>query len=222
MRVTIVGTETPARGPATANVAPGRTPHIAPSTPNLHLARRTPHRPMAYQLDTWLWLPLPREDVFRFFADAHNLERITPPFLRFQVQEAAPIAMRQDLRINYRLRLHGLPLTWQTAITVWDPPTRFVDSQLRGPYRRWVHTHTFEDQDGGTLVRDQVVYAMHGPAFLSGIVNRLFVAPDVTRIFEYRHRALNDILKPPAPARFGPVTVRPHREADTGVRAGHL
>lgn len=163
-----------------------------------------------YRLETWLWLPIPRDEVFQFFADAHNLERITPPFLRFQVKEAAPIAMRQDVRINYRLQLHGLPLTWRSIISVWQPPARFVDEQLRGPYSRWVHTHTFDEQDGGTMVRDQVLYALPGPSFVTRIVNRLFVAPDVTRIFEYRHKALNEILKPPTPARFGPVTIQLH------------
>jgi ligand-binding SRPBCC domain-containing protein len=162
-----------------------------------------------YRLETWIWLPLPREAVFHFFADAHNLERITPPFLRFQVQQPAPIVMRQDLRIDYRLRLHGLPLTWQTVITVWQPPLRFVDSQLRGPYSRWVHTHTFEEEDGGTMVRDEVLYALPGPSFVTRIVNRLFVARDVARIFEYRHRALTGILTPGGSPRQGPVTIGP-------------
>jgi ligand-binding SRPBCC domain-containing protein len=145
-------------------------------------------------LETELWLPRPREEVFAFFADAVNLELITPPWLRFQILSPLPIAMRQGALIDYRLRLRGVPLGWQTQISVWEPPLRFVDAQLRGPYRRWVHEHLFEESDGGTLCRDRVEYAVPG----GWLVERLLVRPDLDRIFAYRRERLKKILSPSA------------------------
>ena len=144
----------------------------------------------AHTLSTSLWLPRPRPNVFAFFADARNLEAITPPFLRFVVVTRTPVAMHVGATIDYRLRLHGLPLRWQTEITAWEPPARFVDSQRRGPYAEWVHTHTFDEHDDGTLVRDWVRYRLSGPTIAARLVNAWLVAPDTRRIFEYRHAAL--------------------------------
>ncbi len=135
---------------------------------------------------TECWVPRKREDVFEFFADALNLEAITPPWLSFSVLTPGPIVMRIGARIDYRLRLHGVPFRWQTEITRWQPPFSFVDEQRRGPYRRWVHTHTFEEHGGGTLCSDSVVYAVPG----GRLIDRLFVRRDVQRIFNFRHRAL--------------------------------
>lgn len=132
------------------------------------------------------WLPEKRERVFSFFADAHNLGAITPPWLQFSVITPAPIQMRAGALIDYRLRVRGFPLRWQTEITCWEPPFRFVDEQRRGPYRRWVHTHTFEEQDGGTLCRDHVDYAVPG----GSLIHRLLVRRDVDQIFAYRQRAM--------------------------------
>ncbi|NOT45077.1 MAG: SRPBCC family protein [Acidobacteria bacterium] len=160
-----------------------------------------------YRLDTWLWLPLPRQDVFAFFADAFNLERITPAFLRFRVLTPRPIPMRAGTTIDYRISLHGLPMTWKTEISLWEPPGRFRDVQLRGPYRDWIHTHTFEEQDGGTLVRDTVRYRMWLPQPLAGAVNALLVARDVRTIFLYRHDALLEAFGVRGQARLGPVTL---------------
>jgi ligand-binding SRPBCC domain-containing protein len=133
-----------------------------------------------------LWLPRPRAEVFPFFADAHNLQAITPPWLHFEILTPAPIAMRAGALIDYRIRLRGLPLRWRTEIELWEPPFRFVDNQVRGPYRRWHHTHTFEERAGGTLCRDLVRYAVLGGV----LVNRFFVRPDVERIFAYRGEQL--------------------------------
>lgn len=144
----------------------------------------------SFQLDCQQWLPRPLEEVFPFFAEAHNLERITPPWLRFQVLGEGPIAMAVGSRIDYRLRLRGLPMRWQSEITRWDPPHAFVDEQRRGPYRLWRHEHTFEASDGGTLACDRVTYAVPGGPGLELLVDALLVGPDVRRIFRYRQQAL--------------------------------
>ena len=133
-----------------------------------------------------LWLPVPREKVFPFFADARNLEIITPPWLKFTVLTPGQIEMRVGAMIDYQLRLHGLPVRWRTEITGWEPPLSFCDEQRRGPYHRWSHTHTFVEQAGGTRCQDRVLYAVPGGA----LVNYFFVRHDVKKIFDYRADAL--------------------------------
>lgn len=151
----------------------------------------------ASKLATELWLPHPRSKVFPFFADAHNLQTITPPWLHFEVLTPSPIEMRVGLRIDYRLRIHGIPVRWQSEITAWEPPFRFIDEQRRGPYSLWHHEHRFEERDGGTLCIDVVHYrAPGGP--LHSLIERFFVRPDVERIFGYRTERLRE--KFPAPA----------------------
>lgn len=132
------------------------------------------------------FLPAGRAVVFPFFADAANLERITPPWVRFRILTPGPIVMRLGTLIDYRIRVHGLPLPWRTEIAEWEPPFRFVDVQLRGPYRLWQHTHTFVEVGGGTLCRDEIAYAVLG----GSVINRLFVQRDVERIFAHRREAL--------------------------------
>src|SRR5689334_6083195 len=122
-----------------------------------------------YELATWQWRPRPRHEVFDFFADARNLERITPAFLNFHVLTPSPIDMRAGAVIDSRQRLRGLPLRWRSEITIWDPPRRFADAQRRGPYQQWDHTHTFEDEDGGTMVHDRVLYRLIGPDVVTRI-----------------------------------------------------
>src|SRR3954447_1165233 len=131
-------------------------------------------------------LPAPPERVFAFFADARNLEAITPPLLRFRVLTPEPIEMRAGTFLRYRLRLHGVPIRWATPIAGWDPPHRFVDMQRRGPYALWHHTHTFApDGAGGTAMRDLVRYAIgFGP--LGSAAHALVVARDLARIFDFR------------------------------------
>jgi ligand-binding SRPBCC domain-containing protein len=131
-------------------------------------------------------LPGSPESVFPFFADAGNLEAITPPWLRFAVVTPRPIAMGVGTLIEYRLTLHRLPISWLTQIAVWEPGVRFVDVQLNGPYRLWHHTHEFAaDGAGGTLMRDTVRYALpFGP--LGEVAHRLSVARDLERIFDFR------------------------------------
>ena len=126
------------------------------------------------------------EDVFPFFGDARNLEAITPPFLGFRVVTPEPIEMRVGTLIQYRLRLHGLPISWLTSIQAWEPPVRFVDVQVRGPYALWHHTHEFaRSADGGTEMTDTVRYALPlGPA--GAAAHALFVKRDLERIFDFR------------------------------------
>lgn len=131
----------------------------------------------------------PLGEVFAFYADARNLEQITPPWLRFRVVTPGPIVMAPGTLIEYRLRLHGLPVRWLTRIEEWEPGRRFVDAQVKGPYRLWHHTHEFEPDGDGTLVRDVVRYALPlGP--LGELARRAFVARDLERIFAYRQRTV--------------------------------
>jgi ligand-binding SRPBCC domain-containing protein len=132
----------------------------------------------------------PRDEVFAFFADAGNLQELTPPWLRFEILTPPPIEMRSGTRIDYRLHLHFIPLRWRTEITVWEPPRRFVDEQLRGPYRLWIHEHTFEEEGDRTLCGDFVRYAVP----FGALANRLMVARDVRKIFAYRERRLREIF----------------------------
>jgi ligand-binding SRPBCC domain-containing protein len=153
-----------------------------------------------------VWLPRPVEEVFCFFADAHNLGILTPDFLRFEILTPGRIEMAVGTLIDYRIRAHGLPMKWRTRITAWDPPFRFEDVQLKGPYRRWEHTHEFEPRDGGTLCRDLVRYAVPGGA----LVRRWFVDPDLRKIFGFRQRKLIELFGPaPSPGIDPPANPRP-------------
>ncbi len=137
-----------------------------------------------------LYLPHPLETVFPFFADACNLETLTPPWLRFEILTPLPIHMHAGALIEYRLRLHGIPLRWQSEITVWEPPQRFVDEQRHGPYRQWIHEHTFTKRNGGREVCDFVRYSVLG----GRLVDFLFVRHEVQRIFECRARKLRALF----------------------------
>jgi len=137
-----------------------------------------------------LWLPLKREKIFSFFADAANLEAITPPWVNFHTLTPTPIKMKPGTLIDYRIKIHGIPVKWRTRINAWEPPYRFVDEQLRGPYLKWVHEHTFEEKDGGTLCSDRVEYAVPG----GWLVDKLFVRRDVEKIFAYRQERIEELL----------------------------
>ncbi len=142
-------------------------------------------------LSASLWLPRPRAEVFPFFADALNLNRLTPAYLHFRIMTPSPIEMRPGCLIDYRIRLHGIPLRWRTRISAWEPPMRFVDEQMHGPYRLWIHEHLFEEDNGGTLCLDRVEYAVAG----GWLVDTLFVRRDLRRIFSYRRQILKDLFR---------------------------
>ena len=147
-----------------------------------------------FELTSEVLLPRPLAEVFPFFADARNLEKLTPPWLRFRVLTPGRIDMRRSATIDYRLRLRGVPIRWRSEITAWEPPFRFVDEQRRGPYRLWIHEHRFEERAGRTLASDHVRYAVPG----GRLVDRLLVRPDLERIFEYRRDALRSVFGPAA------------------------
>lgn len=149
-----------------------------------------PQRRGVFRLETSQLIDRPIDEVFDYFSAAQNLEELTPEWMRFHVVTPEPIEMDAGRLIDYRLRVHGIPLSWQSEITVWEPPRRFVDVQRSGPYRLWHHEHTFEVRDGGTLVCDRVDYAVPG----GRLVNSLFVRRDLQRIFEYRGRKLRDVF----------------------------
>lgn len=138
-----------------------------------------------------MWVPLPLETVFAFFSNPANLELVTPPWVGFRILSKLPVEMKQGLLLDYAIRVHGIPLNWRSEITVWEPPLRFADVQLKGPYAVWHHEHRFEARHGGTLVTDEVEYAvpfswMPG----SSLVERFLVRPDVEKIFAHRRGAL--------------------------------
>ena len=148
---------------------------------------------MTYVLERELFIPRPRDEVFAFFADAFNLERITPPFLSFHIVTPKPIAMRAGTCIDYKMGLYGMRFLWKTRIAAYEPPCLFVDEQLKGPYRRWVHRHSFEESAGGTLMRDRVEYAVgFGP--LGVLAHRLFVRRSVEQIFDFRNATIQEIM----------------------------
>jgi uncharacterized protein len=139
------------------------------------------------------WLPQTPAAVFEFFADARNLELITPSSLRFRIVDEPDQPPHVGTLIHYRLQLRGITVRWTARIDEWEPPERFVDRQLRGPYRQWEHTHEFLPRRGGTLVRDTVRYAMRAGA-IGEAIRRLYVAGELNRIFDYRVERIEEIF----------------------------
>ena len=137
-------------------------------------------------LRTEIWVDGDIEKVFEFFSDARNLELITPTWLKFEITSPTPIEMKVGTLIDYRLKVRGFPLKWRTLISAWEPPHRFVDEQIKGPYRQWIHEHTFESKDGGTRVIDHVRYK----APFHFISDPLLVRRDVEKIFSFRTECL--------------------------------
>jgi ligand-binding SRPBCC domain-containing protein len=145
--------------------------------------------PLGYELHAEQWVPQPREHVFPFFADPQNLERLTPAFLRFHVRRRSTPDVRRGTLLTYTLRLHGVPVIWRTRIDEWEPPERFVDRQLFGPYAEWLHTHTFTPDGAGTRLSDHVRYRLHCGSLLNNSL-MAWVHRDVRQIFEYRQAVI--------------------------------
>lgn len=154
------------------------------------IAIKVPVRPVisrtsegAYRLTQTMQVLKPLEEVFEFFSDARNLNLITPPWLQFEILTEGDIDMREGMLLDYRLKLHGVPVRWTSEITIWDPPRLFVDTQARGPYKEWHHLHRLTAIDSSTTeVSDQVDYKVPG----GRLINRLFVKRDLEAIFKYR------------------------------------
>lgn len=145
-------------------------------------------------LDASQWVPHPLDQVFDFFSRAHNLEKLTPPHLRFRILTPEPIVMREGLIINYRIGLHGIPMPWRSRITRWEPPHAFADFQERGPYRLWDHLHTFAAENGGTRITDRIRFRI--PVDFPPVST--FVLGNLTDIFTYRQKVIREVF--PAPA----------------------
>jgi len=138
-------------------------------------------------------LPLGIHETFAFFADASNLEKITPPELCFHILTPQPIEITRGTDIDYRLRLYGVPLNWRSRITNWSPPHRFVDEQIQGPYRLWVHLHRFYQQNGSTKIVDEVRYQL--PLWPLGELAYPLIAAQLRRIFRFRKLALGEAIQ---------------------------
>lgn len=142
---------------------------------------------------TELWLPYTPAEIFPFFADAKNLEKITPAYLHFRILDQSDPQIKKGSLINYQLKIRGFPCRWRTLIEEWEPNRRFVDRQLRGPYSLWHHAHLFEEQGGGTLMTDKVTYRLPfgslGDWFAGSWVDR-----DVQNIFDYREKVIREIF----------------------------
>ncbi len=135
----------------------------------------------------------PINKVFDFFADPANLERITPPQLGFRILTERPISVAEGTLIDYVLRRRGVPVKWRTEISVWRPPHEFIDRQLKGPYKQWIHRHTFEDIDGSTtLMKDEIRYRLPFEPF--GDLGHFLVKKELNFIFDFRHRAIAEIF----------------------------
>lgn len=142
-----------------------------------------------YELRKQVLVPAPLEDVFSFFSKAENLNLITPPWLHFKILTPSPIKMEENASIDYSIKIFGFGMAWKSKITVWQPPHRFTDLQMKGPYRHWEHTHIFEEKEGNTYMEDVVRYA--APGFvLSPLLHFFFIRPRLEKIFVFRETSI--------------------------------
>ena len=148
----------------------------------------------AYSLTTHQWFPLKKEELFDFFSDAKNLEAITPPWVNFKILNVSTDKIQEGTILDYQIKLHTIPIKWKTKIIDWNPPTEFVDTQLKGPYKLWHHTHSFKEVAGGVLMTDRVLYQIPF-SIIGNLANPLLVDKDVQKIFAYRKVILAKLLK---------------------------
>jgi ligand-binding SRPBCC domain-containing protein len=146
-----------------------------------------------YVLETEQWIPRSVPEVFSFFAKAENLEKLTPPFLGFHVVDMSTRVVEEGTKIRYRLKIHGIPVGWTTEIMEWVPGAHFVDHQLKGPYAVWHHTHTFQAKEGGTLMRDRVLFRLPF-GILGDLVAGWLVKRDVRAIFAFRYATIERLF----------------------------
>lgn len=146
-----------------------------------------------YTLQAEQVVPKPLDEVFAFFDRPENLEKLTPGSLAFHILTPKPIDMKVGTLIDYTIRIWGVPLHWRTLITTYEPPHRFVDEQLKGPYAMWHHTHTFTEVEGGTKIEDHVRYAMPF-GLLGSVVHAVYVRRDLERIFSYRKTIVDELF----------------------------
>lgn len=132
--------------------------------------------------------------VFSFFSKAENLQKITPPRLGFNILTPFPIEMRRGSIIDYYIKILFMPVRWRTIITNYEPPYQFIDQQLNGPYSFWHHTHTFNEVDGGTLIKDHVKYIVPF-GFLGRLINNIWIKKDLKNIFDYRKDKIKQLIK---------------------------
>lgn len=152
----------------------------------------------SYRLERSLTVPRSRQEIFAFFSDAANLQRITPPFVGFEMLTPTPLVIAEGTLIDYKIKLYGVPVRWQTRIESFQRDVEFVDVQLRGPYRRWHHRHTFTEVPGGTRMNDVIDYEMP-LGVLGSIARALFVARSLEQIFDYREQIIGELFgAPPA------------------------
>lgn len=166
-----------------------RHPELGSALEGLLRSRREGFRVVVFEQ----WVPAPVEKVFPFFSDEKNLETITPPFLSFNVTGISTPEIQEGTLIDYRLKLHGAPIRWRTRIESWQPQRRFVDSQIKGPYETWHHTHEFVPLAGGTLMRDRVLYRLPF-GWLGRLAAGFKVARDVRAIFAYRRLKIGELF----------------------------
>jgi len=143
-----------------------------------------------------IWLPAGREHLFDFFSRAENLQLVTPRWRDFKILTPLPVEMKLGAIFDYRIRLYGVAVTWRTKITGWEPPRRFEDTQLAGPYKVWVHEHLFEPENGGTRMTDRVRYRSRGGP-MEPLVSALFVRSRLEKIFAFREEAFRQLFTQP-------------------------
>jgi uncharacterized protein len=143
------------------------------------------------QFSSKQFVPFSRSQVFSFFSKAENLEILTPPWLNFHILDKSTPEIAKETLINYQLKIHGVPVKWRTLIKEWNPDSSFVDFQLKGPYRKWHHLHTFEKVPGGTLISDDVTFEI--PGWIFGKLLLPLVKTDVQKIFNYRQKRIKEL-----------------------------